>query len=276
MIRGQAGDGREPAGDVLEADGGDAGEEAGAALGDSEVGDVADIAVEDGRGGGLAFALRWRARHLAERADHAEGREVDADRLQARVLQWLQRGGDHVPAGGDDDHVDLGCGALDRADSADHTVVDHRLVQRHRDLLLGGEADRGGELVRVLDRRQPQRSHDHALVGDAEADALAELVLGEEVAQRGGDAAGVGDLAVVERLRGERRGGRRRQLQPPVAAHLGSADAAGLDLEADQGGFLRSALLKRGDLHERGEDAVPPGSCIGQMATEPLPSPTKK
>ncbi len=48
-------------------------------------------------------------------------------------------------------------------------------------------------------------------------------------------------------------------LRPPVAAHLGSADAAGLDLEPDQGGFLRSALLKRGDLHGRGEDAAATG-----------------
>ena len=43
----------------------------------------------------------------AEGADHAEGREVDADRLQPRVAERRERGFDHVAPGGDDDDVDF-------------------------------------------------------------------------------------------------------------------------------------------------------------------------
>ena len=69
-----------------------------------------------------------------------------------------------------------GVDALLGGDAADHLVVEHRLVERHRDLLLGLEADRGLELLRVLDRRQPQGADDDALVGDPEAHPLGELV----------------------------------------------------------------------------------------------------
>ena len=89
-------------------------------------------------------------------------------------------GGDHVAPGGDDDHVDLRRRALLGGDAADHLVVEDRLVERHRDLLLGLEADRGLELRRVLDRRQAQGADDDALVGDPEPHPLGELVLGEE------------------------------------------------------------------------------------------------
>ncbi len=166
----------------LEADRGDAGEEAGPALGDGEVGDVADVAVEDAPGGCSSASTLGRASaDLAEGADHAEGREVDADRLEAGVAQGLQRGGDHVAAGGDDDHVDLRRRAVHGCDPADHAVVDHGLLEGHRDLLLGGEADRGVELLRVLDRGQAQGADDDPLVGDAQPHLLAELVLGEEL-----------------------------------------------------------------------------------------------
>ena len=73
-----------PGDDVLEADGRDAGEEAGAALGDGEVGDVADVAVEDRGDGRLCIWLGGRSQ-LAQGADHAEGREVDADGFEAGV-----------------------------------------------------------------------------------------------------------------------------------------------------------------------------------------------
>ena len=77
-------------------------------------------------------------------------------------------------------------------------MIEHRLLERHRDLLLGLEAHRGLELVGVLDRRQPQGANDDPLVGDAEADPAAQLVLGEERAQRRRQHLGVGHLAVVE------------------------------------------------------------------------------
>ena len=213
----------------------DAGEEAGAAFGDREVGDVADVAVEDRGGGRLRrrrFAAGAAAPPRARIMPKAERSTPTGSRPASR--SGLQRGGDHVAAGGDDDHVDLRRGAVDRADAADHPVVDHRLVERHRDLLLGREADRRVQLLRVLDRRQAQGAHDDALVGDAEPHPLGELVLGEEAAQRLGDGVGVGDLAVVEGLGRQRRGRGGGDAGRAVDLHFGRGDAAGLDLEPDR------------------------------------------
>ena len=95
-------------------------------------------------------------------------------------------------------------------DAADDAVVEDGLVERHRDLLLGLEADRRVELLRVLDRRQAQGADDDALVGDAEPDPLGELVLGEEGAQGVGERVGVDDLAVLEGVGGEGRDRGRR------------------------------------------------------------------
>jgi hypothetical protein len=49
-------------------------------------------------------------------------------------------------------------------------------------MFLSLEANRGGELLRVLDQRQAQGANRDPLVGDAEADRLGELVLGEKSA----------------------------------------------------------------------------------------------
>ncbi len=165
----------ERAGDRLEAGVGDAGEEAGAATGDGEVGDVADAAVEDGAGGPLAAARgsAAAASSLGEGADHREGGEVDPDRLEPGAADRLEEGGDHVAAGGDDDHVDLRRLALLGRHAADHLVLEHRLVERHRHLLLGLEADRRLHFLRVLDRGQPHGADDDPLVADAEPHLLA-------------------------------------------------------------------------------------------------------
>ena len=96
------------------------------------------------------------------------------DRPQAGLARAPSSSGrDHVAARGDDDDVDAGARRSRSVAVADHLPVEHRLVERHRDVLLGLEADRVLELVGVLDRRQAQRAHGDPLVGDAEADGLA-------------------------------------------------------------------------------------------------------
>ena len=92
------------------------------------------------------------------------------------------------------------CGAppSSAGDAADDLVLEHRLVERHRHLLLGLEADRRLHLLRVLDRRQAHGADDDALVADPEPHPLGELVLGEERLQRRGEALGVEHLALVE------------------------------------------------------------------------------
>ena len=191
---------------------GDAGEEAGPAPRHGEVGDVAEAAVEDGGGGvarGLSGVVRLHA-SAGEGADHPEGGEVHPDRIEAGAADRLDEGGDHLAARGDDDDVDLGRGALLGRDAADDLVLEHRLVERHRHLLLGLEANRGLHLLGVLDRRQPHRPDDEALVADPEPHLLAELVLGEERLQRRRKTARVEHLALVEGAGVERRRSRRR------------------------------------------------------------------
>ena len=68
-------------------------------------------------------------------------------------------------------------GPSSRLDDAERLEVEDRLVERHRQLLLGLEADGGGERLVVLDRRQVEHADDDARVGDADAHAAVELVL---------------------------------------------------------------------------------------------------
>ena len=229
---------------ALQADLGDAGEEAGAPAGDGEVGDVAEVAVEDrlsraGRSTG-GSARPFLARSGACRRTPASARIIPkAERStptgsQPGAAHRLEEGADHVPAGGDDDDVELRRRALLGRHAADDLVLEHRLVERHRHLLLGLKANRCLHLLRVLDRRQAQGAHDHALVADPEPDPLGELVLGEERLQR----ARRSHRGRAPRPRGRRpapaaRSPRRSPRRRAVLLDLGRGDAAGLDVEAD-------------------------------------------
>ena len=114
---------------------------------------------------------------VGEGADHRESREVDADRFEAGAADRLEERGDHVAAGGDDDDVDLRRRPLLGGNATDHLVLKHGLVERHRDLLLGLEADRCLHLLRILDHRQAHGADDDPLVADPESHLLGELVL---------------------------------------------------------------------------------------------------
>src|SRR3954471_22377443 len=120
-------------------------------------------------------------------------------------------------------------------------MLEDRLIQRHRDLLLGLEANRCLHLLRVLDRGRAQGPRDHPLVADAEPYPLRKLVFGEERLQRLGKAVRAGNLSVLEDARGERPHRRRLELDGSVDVNLGSRDAAGLYVEADQVAALLAA-----------------------------------
>jgi hypothetical protein len=110
-----------------------------------------------------------------------------------------------------------------------------RLVHRHRELVLGGEAHRRVELLGVAQVRQLHGSDDDLLVGDADADALAEaLVLAEQRAQGLGQRLRVGHLAVPDDARLERREGGLLDLHAAVDRHRGGGDAARVDVDAHQ------------------------------------------
>ena len=163
----------------------DAREHAGGADRDREVRDPADADVQ----GGIRVA------GAVQRADHRERREVDPVRPKAGPARRLEQLVDHVAARGDDD--DPRPRALGRLDDPQRVVLEHRLLERHRDVLLGLEADRRGDLLRVGQRRKVERAHDDPLVGDAEPYPPAELVLREQLAQHGGERVDVDDLAVA-------------------------------------------------------------------------------
>src|SRR5260221_14609758 len=86
--------------DRLQADVGNAGEEAGPSSRDGEVGDVAEAAVEDGRGRGSPRldGAAWIFADAGESTDHAEGGEVDADRIEAGAADRLDERGHHLAA----------------------------------------------------------------------------------------------------------------------------------------------------------------------------------
>ena len=97
--------------------------------------------------------------------------------------------------------------ALAVVDTLEHVVVEHRLLERHRKLLLRLEANRRLELLVVVDRRQLQDTQRDLLAGDAEPDALGQVVLLEEGLDAVGEPVDVDDLALVEEAGAEGLGG---------------------------------------------------------------------
>ena len=112
-------------------------------------------------------------------------------------------------------------------------MVEHRLVERHRDFILGPKSHRRVELARVLDERQLDGANHHALVRDPEADRLAQLVGREELAQDARQLLLVPNLAIGDNARCE--GGDRRATDrpPAIAPNLSGGDAPGLEVQPD-------------------------------------------
>ena len=78
-------------------------------------------------------------------------------------------------------------------------MVEHRVLERHRKLVLRLEAHGRLELLGVLEVGQVDDAHDDLLVGEADADALVQaLVLAVQRPQRLGQTVDVGDLAVAD------------------------------------------------------------------------------
>ena len=113
-------------------------------------------------------------RHV-QGADHREGGEVDQLGLEPGLAGDREQVLDGVAAGAHDDDAHPAAFAV--VDTLEHVVVEHRLLERHRKLLLRLEADRGLELLLVVDRRQLEHAERDLLAGDAEPDALGQVVL---------------------------------------------------------------------------------------------------
>ena len=119
---------------------------------------------------------------------------------------------------------------------ADDLVVEHGLVERHRDVLLGLKADGRLELAWVLDRGR-RRVRTHALVANPEPHA-ARTCTRRRAPSGVAEGLRVGDLALAEDPGSSGSTPWRATSTDAVDAHLGGGDAAGLDVEPDDGVVL--------------------------------------
>ena len=159
------------------------------------------------------------------------------------------------------------CGAAPSVagDAADDPVVEDRLVERHRDLLLGLEAHGGLELLGVVDRRQPQGPHDDPLVGDPSRTRCESLCSEKSERSASATASGSATSPSWKASGGSGAIAVAAELGTPFAAHLGRGDAAGLDLEADE--RARPSSSVESAMHRKLRDRARAPSQIGQ-ATE--------
>ena len=86
-----------------------------------------------------------------QRADHRERGQIDAVRTKAGAAHGLEQTVDHV-ASRRHQH-DAGARALGGLDDAERVVLEDRLVEWHRDVVLSLEADRGVDVLGMLERR---------------------------------------------------------------------------------------------------------------------------
>jgi hypothetical protein len=131
------------------------------------------------------------------------------------------------------DPVAHACGRLDEAD---RLVVDDRLVDRHRELVLGLELHGRLEVLGVLQRRQVHDADDDARVGDTDPDLAVEPgVLRPHGAERRGQCLAVRNLTVPHHVRVEVGDGGTLDGEAVGGGHLYGGDGARLDVEPDDG-----------------------------------------
>ena len=111
-------------------------------------------------------------------------------------------------------------------------MVEHRLLQRHRKLLLRLKADGGVELLGVLDRGSSSTRRATRWLASPRRTLLGKLVLGEEHPELLGEALGVDDLTLVEEAGQQALGGRPPENRAVAVPSSAAAMKPGLDVEA--------------------------------------------
>ena len=148
------------------------------------------------------------------------------------MADGAQQALDHLALGGDHDHALAR--ALGRLEDAERVEVQDGARERHRHLILGLEAHRGGELLAIDDGGQLERAQHGSLIGQADPHALAQTSVAEELAQRLAEGALVEHLALAQRVGCQRGAGGVLDGDPPVDVGLHRGDVAGLDVQADE------------------------------------------
>ena len=216
-------------------------------------GELADAAVGDGEGGAVVAdrdgdegaALRGRARGMGrcDRAQQRERLEVDPDDLQAGLAAGEDVAVDELAVGDDEEHAPERLAVLGHA-LGEHLVVEHRLLERDRQHLLGAEADRVRELLRVVDAGDLEGADADPVVRDPEPDAaLRQLVLGEERLEGERERLGVAELAVDDDAVVEPDTRGLHELGRLAVADARGRDLRAADLEADE--LLATAAAAR-------------------------------
>ena len=116
----------------------------------------------------LSVQRRLGAPGAMQRPDHGEGREVDALSPQPGAPGDIEQQLDHVAPRSDEDNA--GPRSAGRLDGADDVVLQHGVLERHRNVILSLEANGRSDLLAVGHRRQIERAHDDLLVRYAEPD----------------------------------------------------------------------------------------------------------
>src|SRR3954447_26743370 len=194
---------------------------------------------DDDDGGVLARRDRCRA----ERTEQREGLEIDADQLHAGHAAGAHVALDEVAIGYDQQHA-VRLLALFVRLLADDLVVEHRLLERDRQHLLGAEADRVLEMGRVGEAADLEAADADAVGAHTEANALhRKLVLAEELLEVRAERVGVTELAADDDAAVERLTCELYDVDLAVLADVRGGDMGGADLQPDD-----LALLARGAL----------------------------
>ena len=175
-------------------------------------------------------------RHVQRPHDRECGK-IDDLRIEAGLARGRQKVVDRLAARCDHQHSHAR--ALSVVEALEHAVIEHGLLERHRQLLLRLEANGGVELLLALDVGQLDDAYDDLLAGDAETHDLRQAVVTEEGPQLLGETVHVGDLTFVEQPGRQRAGGSALQRRPTASREFCGSHEAGLDVEP----YYRPCLL---------------------------------
>src|SRR5580765_3728772 len=165
-------------------------------------------------------------------AKQRERLEVDSGENDSRLLARVHVAVDQL-AICDDEQDPLSRVPLLVDSLTEHLVVEHRLVDRNRQRLLGPEADRVSELLGVGDPRDLERADADPVVCEAESNAaLRESVLREEFLQCFCKSVRIAQLAADDDSRREGLAGYLQELGAAVVRDARCSELGCADLQA--------------------------------------------
>ena len=181
-------------------------------------------------------------------AQQRERLEIDAGQLDAGLLAGRDIAVDEVAVGDDEQYTPDRRAFLIKG-LAENLVVEHGLLERNRERLLGAEANGVLELLRIVDAADVEGSDADAVARDAEPHGLLrELVVLEEQLQRLGEGLGLAQLAADDDAGLEVLPGDLHQLRVAVVHDSGGGQLGGADLEADEPLLAARAACRLGCL----------------------------